>query len=70
MLDDEKRKIVTAQMILARLVIMGAPNEVTQPMRQWCEQLEKGKETAFSENVAVSDFAQMEMVNVPHKEEN
>lgn len=63
-LDEGKKKIITAQMILARLVILEAPDAVTKPMRQWCRDLEKGKGTAFSESVSVDDAVEMEIVNV------
>lgn len=64
-IDKKKAKIVTAQLVLARLVMLQAPDEVTRPLRQWCESLEgEAADKIFSETVSVTDSADMKLINV------
>lgn len=70
LLNDKQRKVVTAQLILSRLVMIDAPFKVIQAIKEWCKELssEQGdKKEVFTQGIKVSDTCEMALVNEGRK---
>jgi hypothetical protein len=70
---DGKRKLALAQVYLARLVMLGAPNKVILGMKDWCIELEKafpvteGESPGFKQGIGITDSTVVEMVDIGGK---
>ena len=61
--SPQKKRTITAHLLLSRAVIAQAPDYVTQALSTWVRELEGGGEV-FSENIGVNDHVEMKMTNV------
>jgi len=58
----DRKKMVVAQLVLARCVVSDAPDYVQWALKKWCSDLENGKETSLSEELSINDNATVELV--------
>ncbi|MHA2337476.1 MAG: hypothetical protein ACXACX_09240 [Candidatus Hodarchaeales archaeon] len=66
-IDPEKVKRAGAVQILGRLVVMNAPLDVIQPLRNWINKLEGGEDGVNSETVGIEESVNMGLINVKEK---
>lgn len=63
-IDDKKKKLIVAQLMLARSVVVEAPNYVQTALRQWCVEIDKESSDVLSESVGVKDTATVTLKDV------
>lgn len=67
MSEEGRKKLALAQVYLARLVMLDAPNNVIMSVKDWCVDLEKRypisvqDQAGFKQGVGVSDAAVVEI---------
>lgn len=70
-LNDKQRKLVSAQLILSRLVMLDAPVGAIRAIKEWCRDLqnEQGgeKRESFTQGIKVSDSCELSLINEGRK---